>query len=721
MKKFVRKYRGELIVAAVAVLVRLVYLLELSTLPDFAIIMVDEKWHWEWAQEIINHSFWGDGSYFRAPLYGYFLAALSWISGSSIFWSKVLQLLLCGFTASLIYRMTAHLFGHRAALIAGLAYAFYATLIFYETMFLIPALFLFFLCWGMYRVLNYRDSSSSRHWLITGIVFGLAVLARPNVLLVIPFLMLWLYFETAGPRLLARLRRPALLLAGVVLMITPVTVRNLVVTGDFILISSQGGVNLYIGNNSEADGLTMLMPEVDLDESVSWRQFRAVTRSAAESEVGRSLTDPEESSFWTGKAASFIVSHPDQFISLLWKKSVYLLSAYENSDNANTYYQRTKSHLLSLLLWKGPLYIPLGLLTPLFFAGLFYIRRDIRSLTPLLIMIGAYVPSIVLFLVTARHRLPLIPFMIIIAAGFVVRLTSDIASKNYSMRTIAISALVFVVCLGACNRVYYDLGQEGTFQIHFNNALRLEQIGDYVGAEKEYSLADAEFSNSVSLVNNLGFVQYKLGRLDAAASNFARAIRLDPDYPPVYNNLALLMQQAGQPDSAAALYHTALEKYSTDTIFSDARAQVEINLGRLYQEIGSIDSASASFRRAAEQSPSNGPVTYSAAAFFATQRDYITADSLYAIAQSLSDPSAKDIFNHGLSFLQRGAFFESIEIMREAAAKDAALYQAYYCIAAAQRELSAPTDTILKYLDLCLQITPSYPPAVSLQATLSGR
>ena len=105
MKKFVSENKWPLIIGGVAVLLRLVYLVELSRWPEFAVPMIDEKWHWEWAHEIIQSSFWGEQSWFRAPLYPYFLALLAAVTGSSIFWSKLLQTFLCVGTIFFTYRL----------------------------------------------------------------------------------------------------------------------------------------------------------------------------------------------------------------------------------------------------------------------------------------------------------------------------------------------------------------------------------------------------------------------------------------------------------------------------------------------------------------------------------------------------------------------------------------------------------------------------------------
>ena len=285
------------LIPLIAIVTRLIYLLELYQLDDFAIIMIDEKWHWLWAQEIVYDSFWGENSYFRGPLYPYFLSLLYLLTNGSILLSKILQIFLCGGTAYFLFKLTDYLFGQKTAIIAGFFYALYGTLIFYETIFLIPVIFLFLVIWGMYRIIKYSSNHSLINWLITGIIFGLAALARPNILLVIPLLLLWLFLKHRKENYKPAIKSPLALLFGLIICITPITIRNYIVTGDFILISSQGGINLYLGNNSMADGLTMIMPEIILDESIGWSQFTEVIRQTAEKETGHKLSDAQLSSF----------------------------------------------------------------------------------------------------------------------------------------------------------------------------------------------------------------------------------------------------------------------------------------------------------------------------------------------------------------------------------------------------------------------------------------
>ncbi len=718
MKKFILENKWPLIIGGIAVLLRLVYLIELSQWPQFAVPMIDEKWHWEWAHEIMQSSFWGEQSWFRAPLYPYFLAFLAAVTGSSIFWSKLLQTLLCVGTIFFTYRLANHLFSRTVAIVAGLIYAVYGTLIFYETMFLIPVLFLFFVVWGMYRFVVYFDSKVTVTWLLTGAIFGLAAIARPNVLLVIPFLILWkLIRSDRGTALGRRLIMPVIMLCGALAVVAPVTIRNLIVTGDFVLISSQGGINLYLGNNPNADGLTMLMPEVDLDESVSWRQFGVQTKAAAEQETGRSMTDAELSAFWTSRAVDFIAANPSHFLELVWKKCVYLVNGFENSDNVDIYYQRTKSALFSALVWYKLIYFPFGLLLPLFLLGAYLYRRNWIKLAPLYIFLIAYTPSIVLFLVTARHRLSLLPFLMILAAAGIVKLR-DIVAQRKCLLLIAPIALL-VISLVVLNGRYYDSGYLGeSFQIHFNQGIANEQLGDLAGAEREYELAVSSFPYSAPILNNLAFVQYRLGKTVEAENNYLRAIDAQPDYPATYHNYAVLAVGNNLLDSALVLYQMALQRYDTATTATGDMIATHLGMADAFEQSQRPDGAAHSYRQAISLDDSRGDLLLRYSAFLARQGEYQTADSMFAAGQLLGEPTAGNWFNWGFSFMLRNRPADGIEKMHRALAADSSTYQASYAIAAASHQLGQPRDTVLKYLDLCFRYQSNYAPAVNLRNRL---
>ncbi len=714
---WLQKNKQLLIVIGLALVVRIIYLIELSNHPGFTVPMVDEKWHWLWAHDILKNSFWGDTAWFRAPLYPYFLAFLSAITGGSIFFSKFLQLLVTGGSAFFIYRIAHHLFGNREAFIAGIMYACYGTLVFYETMFLIPVVFLFFTLWGVYRLIISTSETTLTQWLLTGLIFGLSAISRPNILLVIPLLLLWIFFfllRTSDIK--RRIVAPILVAVGVALVILPVTVRNYLVTGEFILISSQGGVNLYIGNNDAANGLSMHMPEVELNESLSWSQFIPTTTAVAEREAGRELGDAEVSAFWTTKAINWITANPSKFIGLLWRKSVYLLSGFENSDNSDIYFERGKSFLFSILLWDFGLKFPFGLLLPLALVGLYLLRSQTRKLSLLYLFILGYIPTIILFLVTARHRLSLIPFLIIIASATIVKLYDIIRNRNHS--GLAIPLVILSLSLVVFNQNYYDEGGSNDFQIYFNEGIKAQNQEDWITAEENYAKADQLSPFSASLKTNLGWAQYKQGKIDQAKANYYSSLEINPAFHKALNNLAIIVHEEGLLDSAIILYGKAIDGFDSLTARQSELSQIFMNLASVFEDANELDLAAQAFESSILTDSSNGLNYFIAAAFYARHGQHERADQLWSAGTRKHEMGAVDYFNWGLSLMERKQLTDGVKMMKRALKRDATLYQAYFAIGVGFLEGGISPDTVQMYIDKCLEINPDYEPALQLQENL---
>lgn len=702
--------------------VRLIYLIQLNQDAGFQVPIIDELWHWQWAHEILEKSFLGDTAYFRAPLYPYFLAILAKLTSSSIFYSKLLQTLVACGTILFLYKLSYYLFNKTVAIIVGFIYAFYGTIIFYETMFLIPILFLFFTVWGMFRLIAYKDSRSLKTWLLTGIIFGLAVISRPNILIVLPFLALWLFWQMPSRKsILHKIKLPLIMIVGVIIIIAPITIRNFIVTGEFILISSQGGVNLYIGNNSDASGLSMRMPEIDNQDLTNWKYFQDVTKITAQKEAGRELNETEQSSFWTNKAINFILENPNKFGNLLWQKTVYLFNGFENSDNSDLYFQRQKSSLYSLLVWKIEKFLmfPFGLLVPLFFAGIYALRKKRKELQPIYIFIITYIPSIILFLVTARHRLVLIPFMIIIATAGIYTLIKN--SKKYNFKNWIIITLLFLIPFVMVNRTWYLLGYSNEYQSYLNEGIKYFKMKDYVHAEQKYILANRAYSYSAPLQNNLGYTQFLLGKYNNAETNYLRAIQNDPNYFKAYNNYGLLLDKRGQLDSAINMYKMATTLFDSSSAELSEHSRYFINMANTYIKMKQPDSAELAFEAAMNVAPNNGNAFLSVATYYASTGKSRISDSLFTIANQKTELSAQNYLNWGLVVLSVKNYDKGIKLMHKAFERDHQLFQAPYCIGRAYYDKENAIDSVLKYLDQSLRISPYFAPALELKSRVLER
>jgi Tfp pilus assembly protein PilF/4-amino-4-deoxy-L-arabinose transferase-like glycosyltransferase len=712
MQKLLTRYKWPLVVFLAAFVLRLIHLIQYQSNPAFYYPMVDELWHLNWAREIISGSFWGREAYFRGPLYPYMLALFLEVTGDSIFWSRFIQTIIAGFSTVLVFFIGERVVSKKVGIIAALGYAAYGTAIFYETMFLIPVLFIFLNLLAVYLLLRLKGKYQLPGWLVAGFILGLAAVARPNILLLLPFFIPWIYFAFFGSvHLRKRLAVPAVYLLGVLLPISAVTIRNYAVTHEFILISSQGGVNLYIGNNPETEGLTMLMPEVRLDESLPWTDFVKATRQAAEKESGRKLTAARESSFWTKKALKFIWQNPAEFVGLTLKKILYLFVGFENSDQTDIYQSRRFSPILSILLWKKPFYFPFGLIFPLALIGMIVSWRTRGDLSLCYLFIIGYIPTIVLFLVTARHRLPLIPFLLIFAAAGLLAMIRFIGRKNWPMVTKY--GLLFVVVLILSNRTYFDIGFENTFQTHFNLALTYEHQGRPALAEKEYRAALDIYPYSATTLNNLGLLLHRMGREDEALLTLNKAVEYYPDYAEAFNNIGLVYESAGDSRQAAEYYHKAL------AIDPDLH-QAYINLGDICLHQDDFAGAEQEYLKAGEIAPEVAGPWFKLGALYARMREFTKAEAMFTKAEKLGPPTATDLVNWGNVYFSTRRPLKAIELYRRALKTDSTSVQTWFNLAVASANAGLEKDSVTAYLRKALQLDPHFEPARDLLERIGG-
>ena len=100
-------------------------------------------------------------------------------------------------------------------------------------------------------ILTQRDASRTGRFVLLGIASGLLALTLPATLGFVPVIGLWLAFHL--PRQ-ARIGRVSLYVAGVLLALVPWTVRNAIVFGRLMPVSSNLKLEFWIGSNPDATG-----------------------------------------------------------------------------------------------------------------------------------------------------------------------------------------------------------------------------------------------------------------------------------------------------------------------------------------------------------------------------------------------------------------------------------------------------------------------------------
>ncbi len=700
-----------ILVFGVAFVIRLVYLIQIKSNPFFYSPMVDELWNIQWATGILTESFWGHEVYFRGPLYPYLLAVFLKITGSDYFWTRLIQMLLSSGTVALTYLLGRQFFSERVARLASVFCAIYGTLIFYEAMFLIPVIFVFLNMLGLYLLARNRDNPKIITYLAIGLIFGFSAIARPNILLVLPFLAIWLFFhfrrriETRSILILI-----LVFLIGIALPILPVTIRNYVVADDLVLISSQGGINLYLGNNPSAEGLTMMMPEIALDASIPWSKFIPTTTEYAEREAGRPLKSSEVSSHWADKAKRFIFEHPGRFLALTFKKLVYFFSGFENPDQHDIYDFRKYSSLISILIFDAGLKFPYGLFAPLALVGIGLSYRRWKSLTPLLIFFVAYIPTVILFLVTARHRLTIVPVILLFAAYAVYYFWDRFREARW--KNVIIPAVILIVLWLLSNTTFFDLGMMNVTQIHHNLALTYARQEQYDKAIEEYNLAIEQTPRVPALHFGLGTTYMNMKRYPDAIEHLKIAVSLDPSYYDAFINLGNSYQQAGDSERSEMAYRRA-------AALDPDNFQPYARLGDLYMDRDEARLAAENFGRAVELDPDNYIVLSKLGILFGRIGDTATAYTYFRRALDINPDYGAGYLNWGNINLINGDTAAAIVKYDTAKRLDPTLAEPYFNLAVLYTRLG-DRQKALANLDSLLAANPDHQRALELKRRLEN-
>ena len=187
--------------------------------------------------------------FFQQPLYPYFLAACHWIFGDDLFGVCFVQRLFVIATIIAIWRTAVLMFDEPS----GLAVLVAAVVVVYEKfapwsgILLTEVLFVPLVCLWMYTLVRFAVLPSRPRALAAGVVGGFATLARSSLILgwagVFPALALTMGWHRR------RLGWLAILMTTMILVTSTATIRNWVVAHQFVIVSAEGPVVLFVGNS----------------------------------------------------------------------------------------------------------------------------------------------------------------------------------------------------------------------------------------------------------------------------------------------------------------------------------------------------------------------------------------------------------------------------------------------------------------------------------------
>ena len=342
----------------------------------------------------------------REPAYPAFIAAIYLAAGLDNFYAvRSAQAFLGALAVILLFFAARPLFGALAAYLACAVYALYPTGVYYSGILMKEALQGFLLLAAVLFLILSAGKSKDPLWLfLSGAFIGISELCKSILIPAYPFFLLWIFFSKKEKRV----SRSLIFLLGLLVIVTPWIVRNYMVHGKLMYISTGGGLAFWWENHPGAriGGGFEYPSEVGMD--ISKEQILA-------------LSETEWDALYKKLAFDYIKDNKRKFIrdSLVRLSDFWRLYPRKNLDqvgNLVNYRESSglnKIQLISLFSF-GPLLV-------LFLISLYTEREVYKKYYFLLFIIISYSALYSAFVTRTRYRLPIEPLLIMFAAGVAVR------------------------------------------------------------------------------------------------------------------------------------------------------------------------------------------------------------------------------------------------------------------------------------------------------------
>jgi 4-amino-4-deoxy-L-arabinose transferase-like glycosyltransferase len=238
------------------------------------------------------------------------------------------------------------------------------------------------------HTLEQPRATIGRWALLSGLATGGAVMFRAATSPFVGILSLWLIWKRQGLALAA-------LWLGLLLVLTPWTIRNWHHYGRLVVIASDGGVTFWTGNNPLATG------EGDMAANP---HLKIAQRALQERYPG--LSEEQLEPIYYRESLGWIRSHPLDWIGLMFKKAFYLVVPIG------------PSYTLHSVRYYATSVLSIGLLLPLALLGLWRLGPGRARLAGMWLLAAAAVATCLVFFPQERFRIPVIdPALILCASG----------------------------------------------------------------------------------------------------------------------------------------------------------------------------------------------------------------------------------------------------------------------------------------------------------------
>ena len=342
------------------------------------------------------------------------------------------------------------------------------------------------------------------------LVWGAAIgLALPLVLILI-----------ADSR--ARLARTCIFLLALCIPLAASFTHNYVASGERVLVTTSFGVNVFIGNNPDSDGMD---------------PFRFGVNDSVKREADRlRLTGAPRSRFFAQHAYRYMREDRPGWLKLVRKKALLSLNRNEIDNNADISERRD--------MWRR-LFLPrlhFGIIFPLALAGIVAAirRRGDRALPVWGFLV--FTAVCVVFFVCERFRLPGVVFLLPLSVAGAL-----LAGRSLAGRLRTALPVIMLVLAGAAvsNLDFFALADYEFPSIIVNKAYVERLDGRYDMARQFASMAISREPGNAGAHFQLGAIEEAEGGMVAAIGYYLDALALDPFYFASYRAAQRVVEGVG--------------------------------------------------------------------------------------------------------------------------------------------------------------------------------
>lgn len=538
---------------------------------------------------------------FMDPLYGYFLGAVFWALGDSTLPVYVIQIGVDSLTAWMLFRIGVATGNPAAGLVAAALHGLTATAMLFALSLMKATWVAAFVTGWMWLAIALVDRPRGRLWLSMGLLLGMGVALRANLLLlaaasfaVLPWLLL-----RRGNAARSKLLAGALLMAvGMLPALGLLALRNDLISGAPAITPNNGGIVLHHLYNPENPRAGVGLPGFVryAHPSEIWRAYKA----EAEANSGRALTPKEVDAFWRKRALAYIAENPGQTAANMLRKAGEFAAWPEVPNNRSFEDERRFAPVLRMLP------SPFGFLFALGVPGLLaWWLRDPRALLPITAA-ATGLATVMVFFAEDRFRFNVITPFTFGAAMALVSLWSGLVKKPKA------PAVLTAVGVLACATLTWSLGRSSpAFPINWErvawgyilmgqsseaarwieriaadqpDAPGIEEFRGYFALQRaDDAAAIARFDQALAkrqrheVYYNRSLSLERTGNLDLAIADVVAALSLS-EQPEYLLRLGQLLKRSGRFAEAGEVFISILVRAEHDPGFKQAAAQARLEM-----------------------------------------------------------------------------------------------------------------------------------------------